>query len=197
MQDTYIGRLEAALEQIRDIQSRCEEAVRNVNEIMTEFKEMETKSAKEKTSFVDVISSMKEIMAEFKEEKKTTKTTRENPYNQRQMEKFREQMSTSSGHRFILHLIDQILDHPKSHAALVWFMRDNLMNSYGLDEPTARGRILDFLSELINAEKVDEKLFMRFCIAMGIKEFELKITTKNTKKKDTKIAINDTFLTWE
>ena len=153
MQDTYIGRLEAALKQINDIQSRCEEAVRNVNEIMTEFKEMETKSAKEKTSFVDVISSMKEIMAEFKEEKKTTKTTRENPYNQRQMEKFREQMSTSSGHRFILHLIDQILDHPKSHAALVWFMRDNLMNSYGLDEPTARGRILDFLSELINAEQ--------------------------------------------
>ena len=70
MQDTYIGRLEAALKQINDIQSRCEEAVRNVNEIMTEFKEMETKSAKEKTSFVDVISSMKEIMAEFKEEKR-------------------------------------------------------------------------------------------------------------------------------
>ena len=177
MQDTYIGRLEAALKQINDIQSRCEEAVRNVNEIMTEFKEMETKSAKEKTSFVDVISSMKEIMAEFKEEKKTTKTTRENPYNQRQMEKFREQMSTSSGH--------------------VWFMRDNLMNSYGLDEPTARGRILDFLSELINAEKVDEKLFMRFCIAMGIKEFELKVTTKSTKKSGTTLHINDTFLKWE
>ena len=197
MQDTYIGRLEAALKQINDIQSRCEEAVRNVNEIMTEFKEMETKSAKEKTSFNDVISSMKEIMAEFKEEKKTTKTTRENPYNQRQMEKFREQMSTSSGHRFILYLIDQLLNQPMSHAAMVWHMRDNLMNAYGLDEPTARGRVFDLLNELINADKIDEKLFMRFCIAMGIKEFELKITTKNTKKKDTKIAINDTFLTWE
>ena len=198
MQDTYIGRLEAALKEINDIQSRCEEAVRNVKEIMTEFKEMETaKSVKEKTSFEDVISSMKEIMAEFKEEKKTTKTTRENPYNQRQMEKFREQMSTSSGHRFILRLIDEILDHPKSHAALVWFMRDNLMNSYGLDEPTARGRILDFLGELINAEKVDEKLFIRFCIAMGIKEFELKVTTKSTKKSGTTLAINDTFLKWE
>ena len=197
MQDTYIGRLEAALKQINDIQSRCEEAVRNVNEIMTEFKEMETKSAKEKTSFVDVISSMKEIMAEFKEEKKTTKTTRENPYNQRQMEKFREQMSTSSGHRFILYLIDQLLNQPMSHAAMVWHMRDNLMNAYNLDEPTARGRVFDLLNELINADKIDEKLFMRFCIAMGIKEFELKITTKNTKKKDTKIAINDTFLTWE
>ena len=44
MQDTYIGRLEAALKQINDIQSRCEEAVRNVNEIMTEIKET-TKSA--------------------------------------------------------------------------------------------------------------------------------------------------------
>lgn len=196
MQSTDIGRLEAALKQISDIQSRYEDAIRNVREIMIEFKEMETKSTEEKTSFKDVISSMKEFMAEFKEEK-TTKPVRENPYNQRQMEKFRVQMTTSSGHRFILRLIDEILDHPKSHAALVWFMRDNLMNSYGLDEPTARGRILDFLGELINAEKVDEKLFIRFCIAMGIEEFELKITTKNTKKKDTKIAINDTFLTWE
>ena len=197
MQDTYIGRLEAALKQINDIQSRCEEAVRNVNEIMTEFKEMETKSAKEKTSFVDVISSMKEIMAEFKEEKKTTKSATGNPYTDKPMEKFREQMETSPGHRFILYLIDQLLNQPMSHAAMVWHMRDNLMNAYGLDEPTARGRVFDLLNELINADKIDEKLFMRFCIAMGIKEFELKITTKNTKKKDTKIAINDTFLTWE
>ena len=171
MQSTYVGRLEAALKEINDIQSRCEEAVRNVKEIMTEFKE-------------------------FTEEE-TTKSTRENPYNQRQMKKFREQMSTSSGHRFILRLIDEILDHPKSHAAMVWFMRDNLMNSYGLDEPTARGRILDFLSELINAEKIDEKLFMRFCIAMGIKEFELKVTTKSTKKSGTTLSSNDTFLKWE
>lgn len=166
MQDTYIGRLEAALEQINDIQSRCEEAVRNVKEIMTEFKE-------------------------------TTKSGNGNPYTEKPMEKFREQMSISPGHRFIRHLIDQILDHPISHAAMVWYMRDNLMNSYNLDEPTARGKVFDFLDELINADKIDEKLFMRFCIAMGIKEFELKITTKNTKKKDTKIAINDTFLTWE
>ena len=113
------------------------------------------------------------------------------------MEKFREQMETSPGHRFILYLIDQLLNQPMSHAAMVWHMRDNLMNAYGLDEPTARGRVFDLLNELINADKIDEKLFMRFCIAMGIKEFELKITTKNTKKKDTKIAINDTFLTWE
>lgn len=198
MQDTYIGRLEAALKQINDIQSRCEEAVRNVKEIMTEFKEMETaKSAKEKTSFEDVISSMKEIMAEFKEEKKTTKTTRENPYNQRQMEKFRVQMTTSIGHRCIRHLIDEILDHPKSHAAMVWYMRDNLMDTYGMDEPTARGKVLDFLSELINAEQVDEKLFIRFCVAMGITDFEMKITTKNTKTTDTKISLNNKVIDWE
>ena len=166
MQDTYIGRLEAALKQINDIQSRCEEAVRNVNEIMTEFKE-------------------------------TTKSATANPYTDKPMEKFREQMETSPGHRFIRYLIDQLLNQPTSHAAMVWHMRDNLMNTYGLDEPTARGRVFDFLNELINADKIDEKLFIRFCIAMGIKEFELKITTKNTKKKDTKIAINDTFLTWE
>lgn len=168
MQDTYVGRIEAALEQINDIQSRCEEAIRNVKEIMSEIKE-----------------------------EKTNKSENENPYNQKQMEKFRELMSISDGHRFIRHLIDKLLDQPKSHAAMVWYMRDNLMNAYGLDEPTARGKILDFLNELVNTDKVDEKLFMRFCIAMGIKEFELKITTKNTKKKDTKIAINDTFLKWE
>ena len=168
MQSTYVGRIEAALEQINDIQSRCEEAIRNVKEIMTEIKE-----------------------------EKTNKSENENPYNQKQMEKFREQMSTSDGHRFIRHLIDKILDQPESHAKMVWYMRDNLMNAYGLDEPTARGKILDFLNELVNTDKVDEKLFMRFCIAMGIKEFELKITTKNTKKKDAKVAINDTFLKWE
>lgn len=171
MQNTYIGRLEAALEQINDIQSRCEEAIRNVKEIMTEF-------------------------AEFKEEK-TKKSAKENPYNQKQMEKFREQMSTSAGHRFLRHLIEVLLDHPESHAALVWYMRDNLMNAYNLDEPTARGKILDFLNELIDADTIDEKLFMRFCIAMGIKEFQLKVTTKNTKKSDTTISINDTFLKWE
>ena len=77
MQDTYIGRLEAALKQINDIQSRCEEAVRNVNEIMTEFKE-------------------------------TTKSATANPYTDKPMEKFREQMETSPGHRFILYLIDSI-----------------------------------------------------------------------------------------
>ena len=168
MQSTYVGRIEAALEQINDIQSRCEEAIRNVKEIMSEIKE-----------------------------EKTNKSENENPYNQKQMEKFREQMSTSDGHRFIRHLIDKILDQPESHAKMVWYMRDNLMNAYGLDEPTARGKILDFLNELVNTDKVDEKLFMRFCIAMGIKEFELKITTKNTKKKDAKVAINDTFLKWE
>ena len=168
MQSTYVGRIEAALAQINDIQSRCEEAIRNVKEIMTEIKE-----------------------------EKTNKSENENPYNQKQMEKFREQMSTSDGHRFIRHLIDKILDQPESHAKMVWYMRDNLMNAYGLDEPTARGKILDFLNELVNTDKVDEKLFMRFCIAMGIKEFELKITTKNTKKKDAKVAINDTFLKWE
>ena len=132
-----------------------------------------------------------------KEEEKTTKSATGNPYTDKPMEKFREQMETSPGHRFILYLIDQLLNQPMSHAAMVWHMRDNLMNAYGLDEPTARGRVFDLLNELINADKIDEKLFMRFCIAMGIKEFELKITTKNTKKKDTKIAINDTFLTWE
>ena len=168
MQDTYIGRLEDALEQINDIQSRCEEAIRNVKEIMSEIKD-----------------------------EKTKKSENENPYNQKQMEKFREQMSTSAGHRFLRHLIEVLLDHPESHAALVWHMRDNLMNAYGLDEPTARGKILDFLNELIAADKIDEKLFMRFCIAMGIKEFELKITTKNTKKSDTTLSINDTFLKWE
>ena len=168
MQDTYIGRLEAALAQINDIQSRCEEAIRNVKEIMSEIKE-----------------------------EKTKKSENENPYNQKQMEKFHEQMSTSAGHRFLRHLIEVLLDHPESHAALVWHMRDNLMNAYGLDEPTARGKILDFLNELIAADKIDEKLFMRFCIAMGIKEFELKITTKNTKKSDTTLSINDTFLKWE
>ena len=133
-------------------------------------------------------------MTEFKE---TTKSATANPYTDKPMEKFREQMETSPGHRFILYLIDQLLNQPMSHAAMVWHMRDNLMNAYNLDEPTARGRVFDLLNELINADKIDEKLFMRFCIAMGIKEFELKITTKNTKKKDTKIAINDTFLTWE
>ena len=168
MQSTYVGRIEAALEQINDIQSRCEEAIRNVKEIMSEIKE-----------------------------EKTNKSENENPYNQKQMEKFREQMSTSAGHRFLRHLIDVLLDHPESHAALVWHMRDNLMNVYGLDEPTARGKILDFLNELVNADKIDEKLFMRFCIAMGIKEFQLKITTKNTKKSDTTLSINDTFLKWE
>jgi hypothetical protein len=196
MQSTDIGKLEAALKEINDIQSRCEEAVRNVKEIITEFKEMETKSAKEKTSVEDVISSMKEFMAEFKEEK-TTKPVRENPYNQRQMEKFRVQMTTSIGHRCIRHLIDEILDHPKSHAALVWYMRDNLMDTYGMDEPTARGKVLDFLSELINEEKVDEKLFIRFCVAMGITDFEMKITTKNTKTTDTKISLNNKVIDWE
>ena len=122
MQSTYVGRIEAALEQINDIQSRCEEAIRNVKEIMSEIKE-----------------------------EKTKKSENENPYNQKQMEKFREQMSTSAGHRFLRHLIDVLLDHPESHAALVWHMRDNLMNVYGLDEPTARGKILDFLNELVNA----------------------------------------------
>lgn len=163
-----IGRLEAALEQINDIQSQCEEVIRSVKEFMTEIIEENTK-----------------------------KSEHENPYNQKQMEKFREQMTTSAGHRFLRHLIDVLLDHPKSHAALVWHMRDNLMNAYGLDEPTARGKILDFLNELIDADKIDEKLFMRFCIAMGIKEFQLKITTKNTKKSDTTLSINDTFLKWE
>ena len=196
MQSTDIGRLEAALKQISDIQSRYEDAIRNVREIMIEFKEMETKSTEEKTSFKDVISSMKEFMAEFKEEK-TTKPTRENPYNQRQMEKFRVQMTTSIGHRCIRHLIDEILDHPKSHAAMVWYMRDNLMDTYGMDEPTARGKVLDFLSELINAEKIDEKLFIRFCVAMGITDFEMKITTKNTKTTDTKISLNNKVIDWE
>lgn len=196
MQSTDIGRLEAALKQISDIQSRCEEAVRNVKEIMTEFKEMETKSTEEKTSFEDVISSMKEFMAEFKEEK-TTKPVRENPYNQRQMEKFREQMTTSIGHRCIRLLIDKILDHPKSHAAMVWYMRDNLMDTYDMDEPTARGKVLDFLSDLINAEKVDEKSFVRFCVAMGITDFEIKITTKDTKKTDTKISFKNRVIDWE
>ena len=168
MRDTYVGRLEAALEQINDIQSRCEEAIRNVKEIMTEFKE-----------------------------EKTKKSAKENPYNVKQMDKFREQMETSAGHRFLLHLIDVLLDHPKSKVALAWHMRDNLMNAYGLDEPTARGKILDFLNELIDADTIDEKLFMRFCIAMGIKEFQLKVTTKNTKKSDTTLSINDTFLKWE
>jgi len=196
MQSTDIGRLEAALKQINDIQSRYEDAIRNVREIMIEFKEMETKSTEEKTSFEDVISSMKEFMAEFKEEK-TTKPTRENPYNQRQMEKFRVQMTTSIGHRCIRHLIDEILDHPKSHAAMVWYMRDNLMDTYGMNEPTARGKVLDFLSELINAEKIDEKLFIRFCVAMGITDFEMKITTKNTKTTDTKISLNNKVIDWE
>ena len=196
MQSTYVGRLEAALKEINDIQSRCEDAIRNVREIMIEFKEMETKSTEEKTSFKDVISSMKEFMAEFKEEK-TTKPVRENPYNQRQMEKFRVQMTTSIGHRCIRYLIDEILDHPKSHAAMVWYMRDNLMDAYGMDEPTARGKVLDFLSELINEEKVDEKLFIRFCVAMGITDFEMKITTKNTKTTDTKISLNNKVIDWE
>jgi len=196
MQSTDIGRLEAALKQINDIQSRYEDAIRNVREIMIEFKEMETKSTEEKTSFEDVISSMKEFMTEFKEEK-TTKPTRENPYNQRQMEKFRVQMTTSIGHRCIRHLIDEILDHPKSHAAMVWYMRDNLMDTYGMNEPTARGKVLDFLSELINAEKIDEKLFIRFCVAMGITDFEMKITTKNTKTTDTKISLNNKVIDWE
>jgi len=168
MQNTYVDRIEAALEQINDIQYRCDKAIRNVMEIMSVIKE-----------------------------EKTKKSENENPYNQKQMEKFREQMTTSAGHRFLQHLIDVLLDHPKSHAAMVWHMRDNLMNAYGLDEPTARGKILDFLNELIDADKIDEKLFMRFCIAMGIKEFQLKITTKNTKKSDTTLSINDTFLKWE
>ena len=43
MQSTYVGRIEAALEQINDIQSRCEEAIRNVKEIMSEIKEEKTK----------------------------------------------------------------------------------------------------------------------------------------------------------
>lgn len=163
-----IGRLEAALEQINDIQSQCEEVIRTVKEFMTEFKE-----------------------------EKTKKSENENPYDVKQMERFRDQMSTSAGHRFLLHLIDVLLDHPKSKVAVVWHMRDNLTNAYGLDEPTARGKILDFLDDLIDADTIDEKLFMRFCIAMGIKEFQLKITAKNTKKSDTTLSINDTFLKWE